>query len=94
MYKRLKKGESILKEYDEVFCKQLEDGIIESVPYSEGLSGCHFLPHHGIIREDKETTKLRIVFDGSAKDGVKDLSLNDCLEKGPNTTPHIFDIFP
>ena len=23
---------------------------------------------------------------------MKDLSLNDCLEKGPNTTPHIFDI--
>ena len=23
---------------------------------------------------------------------MKDLSLNDCLERGPNTTPHIFDI--
>ena len=93
LYKRLMKGESILKEYDEVFRKQLEDGIIERVPHSEeGLSGRHFLPHHGVIREDKETTKLRVVFDGSAKDGVKDLSLNDCLEKGPNTTPHIFDI--
>ena len=93
LYKRLMKGESILKEYDEVFRKQLEDGIIERVPHSEeGLSSRHFLPHHGVIREDKETTKLRVVFDGSAKDGVKDLSLNDCLEKGPNTTPHIFDI--
>ena len=56
------------------------------------LSGCHLRPHHGIIREEKETTKLRVVFDGSAKDGVKDLSLNDCLEKGTNTTPHILDI--
>ena len=90
MHKRLTKHELHLKEYDGVFQKQLNDGIIERVPQSEeGLRGCHFLPHHGVIREDKETTKLRVVFDG---DGLKDLSLNDCLEKGPNTTPHIFDI--
>ena len=37
----------------------------------KGLSGCHFLPHHGVIHEDKETTKLRVGFDGSAKIGVK-----------------------
>lgn len=92
LYKRLTRCELILKEYDGVFQKQFDDGIIERVPQSkEGLRG-HFLPHHGVIREDKETTKLRVVFDGSAKDGLKDLSLNDCLEKGPNTTPHIFDI--
>lgn len=58
----------------------------------KALRVCHFLPHHGMIREDKETTKLRVVFDGSAKDELKDPSLNDCLVKGPNTTPHIFDI--
>ena len=93
LYKRLSKKEPILREYDEIICKQLADGIIERVPHSEEkLSDCHFLPHHGVVREDKETTKLRVVFDGSAKDRSNDLSLNDCLEKGPNTTPHIFDI--
>ena len=57
MYKRLRKGELILKEYDEVSYKQLEDGIIERVPHSEEvLSGYHFLPHHGVICEEKETT--------------------------------------
>ena len=71
----------------------MDDGIIERVPQNEeGFKGCHFLPHHGVICEDKETTKLRVVFDGSAKDASKDLSLNDCLGKGSNTTPHIFDI--
>ena len=44
-----------------------------------------------MIREDKQTTKLRIVFDGSAKEPDQ-LSLNDCLDKGPSLTLNIFDI--
>ena len=38
-----------------------------------------FLPHHGVYRNGK----LRIVFDGSAKDGVGQ-SLNDYLDPGDN----------
>ena len=72
----------------------MDDGVIQRVPQNEeDLNGCHFLPHHGVICKDKETTKLRVIFDGSAKDGMKDLSLNDCLEKGTNTTPHIYLTF-
>jgi len=41
---------------------------------------------------DCETTKLRIVFDASAKIDKASLSLNNCLEKGPNGIPHLFDI--
>ena len=48
------------------------------------------LPHHGIVCEGKDTTKLRIVFDASSK--TCNVSLNDCLLKGPNITPLIFNI--
>ncbi|XP_047535757.1 uncharacterized protein LOC125070100 [Vanessa atalanta] len=41
-----------------------------------------YLPHHAVIREDKDTTKLRVVFDGSQK-GVNNISLNDSLMIGP-----------
>ncbi|XP_046973670.1 uncharacterized protein LOC124540249 [Vanessa cardui] len=41
-----------------------------------------YLPHHPVIREDKETTKVRIVFDASCK-GVNKVSLNDCFLVGP-----------
>ena len=81
-----------MTEYNNIFKMQLENGIIEQVPRSKWNSRqCHFLPQHGIVREDKDTTKLRIVFDGSAKSNPWSHLLNDCLEKGPNLTPFIFN---
>lgn len=41
-----------------------------------------FLPHHCVVREDKTTTKLRVVFDGSACSSTG-YSLNDILMSGP-----------
>ena len=70
----------------------MQDGIIEKVPDTSESGPCHFLPHHGVRRADKETTKLRIVFNGSAKVDKDSFSLNDCLNKGPNRIPHIFDM--
>ena len=40
-----------------------------------------FLPHHAVIKQDRVTTKIRIVFDGSSRTN-QSLSLNDCLYKG------------
>ena len=52
----------------------------------------HYLPHHCVIRQDKQTTKLRIVYNGSAKTKSDTVSLNDCLKTGPNLIPKLFDI--
>lgn len=80
-------------EYDIIFQRQLQQRIIERVPKEEEVSDSyHFLPHYGVIREGKETTKLRVVFDGSARAMLSDYLLNDCLDNKPNLTPHIFDI--
>ena len=49
----------------------------------------HYLPHHPVVREDKSTTKLRIVYDASAK--TCGLSLNDCLYSGPKLGQSIMD---
>ena len=90
---RLKEDEKLLQEYDSIFKAQLEAGIIELVPKDEeDFEGAHFLPHHGVLREDRETTKLRIVFYGSERADKNQYSLNDCLEKGPNLTPHVFEV--
>ena len=82
---RLKKDEKLLQEYDSIFKAQLGAGIIELVPKDEEhFEGAHFLPHHGVLREDRETKKLCIVSDDSARADKNHYSLNDCLEKDPN----------
>ena len=52
----------------------------------------YYLPHHGVVQQDHSTTKLCIVYDGSAKSTKSDYSLNDCLQVGPNFIPKLFNI--
>ncbi|XP_074036726.1 uncharacterized protein [Leptinotarsa decemlineata] len=52
----------------------------------------YFLPHHCVIKESSETTKLRVVFDGSTKTSTG-FSLNDLLHKGYQVQPDLYDIF-
>ena len=70
---------------------QLQQGIVELVEEAAtaDISGVHYLPQHAVIRRDKTTTKLRIVYDTSAK--TNGLSLNDCLHPGPKFDQRIID---
>ena len=51
----------------------------------------HYPPHGEVVKEDRATTKLRVVYDASAK-SRNEPSLNDCLLLGPALTPLIYDI--
>ncbi|XP_015121723.1 uncharacterized protein LOC107044376 [Diachasma alloeum] len=42
----------------------------------------YYLPHHGVLRPDSTTTKLRVVFDASHRSS-SGVSLNDILHPGP-----------
>ena len=95
LHKRLLKNPEILFEYDNVIQEQLEKGVIERVPIcqiDEEKGPIHYMPHHPVIRRGKSTTKVRIVYDGSAKSKESGLSLNDCLQTGPNLIPKLFDV--
>ena len=52
----------MLSEYDAVISEQLEQGIVEIAP--EKVEGKEFyLPHRTVVREEAETTKLRMNFE-------------------------------
>lgn len=88
---RLRQDPEILREYNRTIEDQLEKGIIEVVPEEESQpTRVHYLPHHAVVRRDKTTTKLHVVYDASAKsDGP---SLNDCLHKGLKFNQLILDL--
>ncbi|XP_062704539.1 uncharacterized protein LOC134286864 [Aedes albopictus] len=44
--------------------------------------GRYYLPHHAILRPTSSTTKLRVVFDASAKGTPESKSLNEVLQVG------------
>ena len=90
MYNKLKNDTVLLKNYDAIFGEQREAGIIETVESTSTLGDCQYIAHHPVFREDKKTSKLRIVFDASAKENEP--SLNEVLYKGPQLTHLIFDI--
>ena len=81
---RLEKN-NLLKVYDNIFKDYEANNTIERVPEEElhvEVGSVHYLSHRPVIREDKETTNIRAVFDASCSNNGP--LLNDCLYPGPN----------
>ncbi|XP_015761462.1 PREDICTED: uncharacterized protein LOC107340611 [Acropora digitifera] len=92
--KQLRRDPEVLREYNSIIEDQLRSGIIERVDTTEcpAVGKVHYLPHHGVVRRDALTTKLRIVFHAFSRATKESSSLNDCLYLGPALTPTIFKI--
>ncbi|KAK6181726.1 hypothetical protein SNE40_009523 [Patella caerulea] len=89
---RLLSDPKLYSEYDSIIQEQKIQGIIEPIDISTPNDGTvHYLPHHAVLRNDKSTTKVRIVFDASAKVN-QNASLNDCLYVGQSLNQKILDI--
>ena len=52
--------------------------VTEKLNFGQGE---FYLPHKAVIRENAESTKLRIVYDASARENSRSFSLNNCLKK-------------
>ena len=74
-----------------IFIVQRKVNVIEEAPDSCEAGECHYIPRHPVVKETKDTTDVRIVFDASTTS--EGPSLNECLYKGPQLTPIMFDIF-
>ena len=78
--KRLQRSPECAESYGAIIKNYLSKGYIRKVdklPDGE----CWYLPHFPVLRPDKATTKVRIVFDAAAKSGG--VALNDLVHKGP-----------
>ena len=82
---RLGKNPEQLVNYDQIIHSQLKEGFIEKAenPYRH-TGTLHYIPHHPVIKEERVTTKMRIVYDASARISSDAPSLNDCLHAGPS----------
>ena len=84
-----------LKRMDDVFKEQLKAGIIERIDDFESFKhkfpNYSFLSHFPVVKNDRETSKVRIVFMAnlSEKQNKTNLSLNQCIHPGFNKTTKI-----
>jgi hypothetical protein len=72
----------------------LDSHHMELIPAAEVSNPIHpvyYIPHHYVVKEESSTTKLRVVFDASAKSTSK-VSLNGNLMVGPVQQDNLIDI--
>ena len=50
-----------------------------------------YLPHREVVRKDKPSTKVRVVFDANVKRN-ENASLNEVLYKGPCLNPELYKL--
>ena len=73
----------LVKQYDSIIQDQLHLGVIEKVKPEPADGIKHYTPHYAVINPAKTTTKVRVVYDASAKNKQDNKSLNECLYRGP-----------
>ena len=80
------------KAYKAAINEYVEKGFAEEVlDQSDDNGTVRYLPHLAVLRDDKRTTKCRMVFDASAREGG-DASLNDCILPGPPLQPNLASV--
>ncbi|MBV2113425.1 MAG: aspartyl protease family protein [Candidatus Thiodiazotropha sp. (ex Ctena orbiculata)] len=80
---RMKHNSELIKQYDNIIQDQHKLGIIERIRSEPNDVIKHYIPHHAVINPLKTTTKVRVVYDASAKAKKSHRSLNECLYRGP-----------
>ena len=90
--KKLIQNPELKKEYEKIIEDQMRDGIIETVPEQPSGERTFYMPHKPVVRDSATTTKVRMVFDASAKPHHLANSVNDCMHTGPPLQPLLWDI--
>lgn len=89
--KKLNANPELKKLYVDFMQDYIEKGHMELCSAAEIPHIKYIIPHHGVLKLNSSTTKLRVVFDASAPTS-SGVSLNDLLLPGPKLHNEIFDI--
>ena len=65
--------------------------MVRAPSISPNTHSVFYLPHHGVIKLDSETTRLRVVFNGSSPT-TSGHSINDLMHTGANLLLNITDV--
>ncbi|XP_054717382.1 uncharacterized protein LOC129226778 [Uloborus diversus] len=68
LQRKFYRNEELYNQYSEIIKDYINQGIIEQVEGDKPDShkATYYMPHHAVCKEDKLTTKVRIVFDASS----------------------------
>lgn len=88
--KRFKRNPSLKLEYTNFINEYAELGHLTESKITKPCNS-YFLCHHPVLKQNSESTRLRVVFDGSASSS-SGYSLNDILMVGPNMQDNLFSI--
>ncbi|XP_037931366.1 uncharacterized protein LOC119666155 [Teleopsis dalmanni] len=89
--RRLAKNDVLRKQYVQFMEEYERLGHMTEVNLDSMLTPRYFIPHHCVLKPDSTTTKLRVVFDASAKT-TSGHSLNDLMYNGPTVQSELFSI--
>lgn len=90
--KKMEKNSSFATDYRNCITEYLSLGHMKECSQNDDLVEEKFyLPHHAVFKESSTTTKMRIVFDGSAKTS-SGVSLNEIFLTGPKLQQSLFHI--
>lgn len=89
--RRLVRNSALYKEYSDFMKEYLDLGHMEPVSEYTKTPHTYYIPHHCVLKPESSTTKLRVVFNASAK-SPSGLSLNDTLLVGPKLQKNIVTI--
>ena len=88
----LSQDQKLREEYEKIVRDELEEGIVEVVAETPTGDCTFYIPHKPVVRESASTTKVRMVFDASAKPHPLATSVNECMYTGPSLQLLLWDI--
>ena len=60
LLRRLRQDPDVFREYDSIIRDQIKQGVVQVIhdPDFTESGKIHYLPHHTVVRKDKQTTKI------------------------------------